>query len=44
MYIYMYMYICIYILTYIHTHTLIWSVISDSRHTECANLTEARWS
>ena len=37
-YIYIYV-ICIISIRYIYIHM----VISDPRHTECSNLTEARW-
>ena len=52
--IYLYIYICIYlsiyrsislsIYIYPPIYLYIYMVISDSRHTECSNLTEARWT
>ena len=37
----LYIYVCIYIYIYIYIHK--WSMINDPQHTECSNLTEARW-
>ena len=46
LYIFYILYLYIYIYTHTHTHIYIYMqvVISDPRHTECSNLTKARWA